>query len=114
MNNHEIKSSTCKAPFVTAARRSHSAYVYADSFFRPYRRRPPHPQLNMSTNPETTEARPMTTRTTEITARRGTDPWAATNEEAATPSARAQRQFEPTHYERLRNLVDKRNAYCER
>ena len=56
----------------------------------------------------------MTARTTEITARRGTDPWAATSEEPTTPSARAQRQFEPTRYERLRNLVDKRNAYCER
>lgn len=68
----------------------------------------------MSTNPQTTpESQPITTRTTEIAARGGTDPWAAPNETAAAPSARTQRQFEPTCRERMRNLIDKENAHCE-
>jgi hypothetical protein len=68
----------------------------------------------MSTNPETTpESQPTTTRTTEIAARGRTDPWAAADETTKAPSARAQRQFEPTCRKRMRNLVDEENAYCE-
>jgi hypothetical protein len=68
----------------------------------------------MSTNPQTTPEPQPTTTPTEITARGHTDPWAAPGEGTAMPSARAQRQFEPTRRERLRNLMDKENAYCER
>ncbi len=67
----------------------------------------------MSTNPQTTtEPRPSTT-TTEIATRRGSDPWAAPDETPERPSARTQRQFEPTARDRLKNLVDGENAYCE-
>ena len=68
----------------------------------------------MSTNPQTTtESQPTTTRTTEIAARGRPDPWATSEEINAAPSARTQRQFEPTCRNRLRNLADKENAYCE-
>lgn len=54
------------------------------------------------------------TRPTEIAARGGADPWA---DETATDvqftAARAPRQFEPTRLERLRNLMDDENAYCD-
>lgn len=66
----------------------------------------------MSTEPRS-DAQPMTdARTTAITARGRSDPWA---DEDATPNlsaARAPRQFEPTVRERLRNLMDDENAYC--
>lgn len=72
----------------------------------------------MSTNPQTTTEPHQTTQTpeptTEIAARRGTDPWAAPGETPInSPSARTQRQFEPTARDRLKNLVDAENAYCE-
>ena len=57
-------------------------------------------------------------RTTEIAARGREDPWAADDEVAsaadggAIPTARAQRQFDPTSIARLRNLMDDENAYC--
>jgi hypothetical protein len=67
----------------------------------------------MSTNPTTSEAQ-STRQTTEIAARGRPDRWAAAGEtRAAPPSAFAQRQFEPTARERLRNLTDGENAYCE-
>lgn len=114
MNNHVIKWSTCETQSVIVGRCPLSAYVYDSPCFRTYDRQPTHrPRLIMSTNPTTTtEPQRTTTQTTEISARRGTDPWAAPNEEAGPPSTRAQRQFEPTHRERLRNLTDKKNAYC--
>jgi hypothetical protein len=68
----------------------------------------------MSTNPQTTtEPQPTITPTTEIQARGGTDPWAAPDDPDRVPSARTQRQFEPTCRKRLRNLADEENAYCE-
>ena len=69
----------------------------------------------MSTNPTPTAEPHTTTRTTEIAARRGTDPWTAPGETPTNgaPSALAQRQFEPTARDRLKNLVDEENAYCE-
>ena len=67
----------------------------------------------MSTNPQTTPEPHPTTQTTAIIARGGTDPWAAPDETTVSPSARAQRQFEPTARDRLRNLMDEENAYCE-
>lgn len=76
----------------------------------------------MSTNPQTTtepntNARtiePSTdAQTTEIAARNGTDPWAAPDEAVARPSARTQRQFEPTSRSRMKNLMDDENAYCD-
>ena len=67
----------------------------------------------MSTNPQTTTEPHTTTTPTEIAARRGTDPWAAPDETPARPSAHSQRQFEPTARDRLKNLMDDENAYCE-
>lgn len=72
----------------------------------------------MSTNPKpTTEPQPTTVpttaRTTELEARGRADPWTAPGETVRTPAERTQRQFEPTCRERLRNLVDEENAYCE-
>lgn len=76
----------------------------------------------MSTNPQTTtEPQPTTasttdstaTSTTAIEARGRADPWSAPGETVPTPTERTQRQFEPTCRKRLRNLVDKENAYCE-
>ncbi|MFQ3320326.1 MAG: hypothetical protein ACI8UR_001675 [Natronomonas sp.] len=52
-------------------------------------------------------------RTTEIAARSGADPWAdADSAEPTLTAAKAPRQFEPTRHERLRNLIDDENAYC--
>ncbi len=66
----------------------------------------------MSTNPQTTaESQPTTARTTELEARGRTDRWTAPGETAAAAVARTQRQFEPTCYERLRNLMDDENAH---
>lgn len=67
----------------------------------------------MSTNPQTTPESNTTTRTTEIAARGEADPWAAPDERSETPTAQVQRQFEPTHRQRLRNLTDGENAYCD-
>lgn len=67
----------------------------------------------MSTNPQTTTEPQPTTNPTEIAARRGADPWADDAETTAHPSAHAQRQFEPTARDRLKNLMDGENAYCE-
>ncbi|MFQ3283927.1 MAG: hypothetical protein ACI9TI_000628 [Natronomonas sp.] len=67
----------------------------------------------MSTNPQTTPEPQPTTRTTEIAARRGSDPWAAPGESTASPTAQTQRQFEPTASDRLKNLVDDENAYYQ-
>jgi len=67
----------------------------------------------MSTNLQTTAETQPTTQTTEIAARGGSDPWAAPGESTARPSARTQRQFEPTARDRLKNLMDDENAYCE-
>ncbi|CAI48524.1 uncharacterized protein NP_0866A [Natronomonas pharaonis DSM 2160] len=64
----------------------------------------------MSTNPSMSEPRP----TTEITARGRSDPWAAADPQPSLPATDiAPRQFEPTARSRLRNLMDKENAYCE-
>lgn len=69
----------------------------------------------MSTHP-TSNTNPTTTAgTTEIAARGGSDEWADETEidpEAVLTAARAPRQFEPTRRERLRNLMDDENAYC--
>lgn len=115
MNNHEIPESTCETP-LAADRRSLSGYTKPDSSVRTDVDHP-ETQRKMSTNPQTT-AEPsstaqQTTPPTEIAARRGTDPWAAPGETPANPSSRVQRQFEPTARSRLKNLVDKENAYCE-
>ena len=67
----------------------------------------------MSTNPQTTESQPTTIPTTEIEARGQIDPWTAPGEFPDSPAARTQRQFEPACRMRLRNLVDKENAYCK-
>jgi hypothetical protein len=69
----------------------------------------------MSTNPPTTPT-PEPHPTTEIAARGRPDPWTAADEAGGSPprpSTRTQRQFEPTASDRLRNLVDGENAYCE-
>ena len=67
----------------------------------------------MSTNPQTTPEPQSTARTTEIAARRGTDPWAAPGESTPSAAAGTQRQFEPTARNRLKNLMDDENAYCD-
>ncbi|WP_181690876.1 hypothetical protein [Natronomonas sp. LN261] len=67
----------------------------------------------MSTNPQTTPEPKPTTQTTEIAARRGSDPWATPDESTSSPARRTQRQFEPTARNRLKNLMDDENAYCK-
>lgn len=114
MNNHVIYRIACETPLATVGHCSRSAYVYADLFSErtadDYSRTP----TEMSTNPKTTtESQPTITPTTEIEARGDPDPWAAPDETPRMPSARTQRQFEPTCRKRLRNLTDRENAYCE-
>jgi len=67
----------------------------------------------MSTNPQTTPEPQSTAPTTEIAARRGADPWAAPDESTSSVAAGTQRQFEPTASDRLKNLMDDENAYCQ-
>jgi hypothetical protein len=67
----------------------------------------------MSTNPQPTETDRTPTETTEITARGGDDPWAATP--AGTPEGRiapmaAPYTFDPRSMARLRNCTDAENA----
>lgn len=69
----------------------------------------------MSTEPSTTPDPQLTdARTTEISARGRTDPWATEeSDEAATlTTAKAPQQFDPLSLARMRNLMDGDNAYC--
>lgn len=68
----------------------------------------------MSTEPPSTPdpyASPAPT--TDVAARRGSDPWADDDTTSTpAPTTLVQRQFDPYSLARLRNLMDDENAYC--